>query len=256
MDRKRIVPIVAVVVIASAIGIYVWTQRGATTADGSAAAAGTVDAEQVQVSSLISGRIETATLVEGDVVTADQPLYEIDARALKLQVDQAKAAVKATKVAYDQAKKHDDPKEDIAAAKAAWEQAKAAEKIALVQLGYATVKAPAAGTVTAVALTTGELATPGKTLATITRTDKLFVRAFMSELDMGAVAVGKSATIVTDAGVSVDGRVTFVASQAQFTPSNVETKDQRAKLVYEVRVEPTSAKGLTSGMPVTVTIVP
>jgi len=58
---------------------------------------------------------------------------------------------------------------------------------------------------------------------------------------------------VTDTGKTVAATVTFVASSAQFTPSSVETKDQRAKLVYEVRLEPRSTEGLTPGMPVTVT---
>ena len=123
-----------------------------------------------------------------------------------------------------------------------------------IQLGYAKVSAPATGTVTSIALREGELASAGRTLATLTLTDSLFVRTFVPEPRIGDVAVRDTATIATDAGDTVDATVTFIASEAQFTPSSVETQDQRAKLVYEVRLVPDSPEKLAPGMPVTVTI--
>lgn len=256
MNRHKATPLIVVLVvaIAAAAGWYVWSQRSGNGQTSGVVISGAVDAEQVQVSSLVSGRITSASIAEGDRVAAGTVVYRIDDRALKLQVEQAQAAVRAAKAAYDQAVDDKASSADKAAAKAQWQQAQAAEQIARVQLGYATISAPASGTVTAVALTTGELATPGKTLATITRTGSLFVRAFVPETQIGDVRVGGKATIVTDSGKTVDATVTFVATDAQFTPSNVETKDQRAKLVYEVRLVPVAPEALTPGLPVTVTV--
>ena len=81
------------------------------------------------------------------------------------------------------------------------------------------------------------------------------MRVFVPETRIGDVKVGQTATVTTD---SSDGRypgtVEFIASQAEFTPNNVETKDQRVKLVYEVRVRVTDTSGtLKAGMPVDVT---
>ena len=162
--------------------------------------------------------------------------------------------MRAADAAYKQAVKDKESKADKAAAKAQLDQARAAEKIARIQLGYAVVSSPATGTVTSIAIAEGELTSPGRTMATITQTGSLFVRAFVPEVQIGQVAIGDTATLLTDGGKTAEAKVTFIASQAQFTPSNVETKDQRAKLVYEVRLEPVSTEGLTPGMPVTVTI--
>jgi HlyD family secretion protein len=256
MKRHKALPVVVVLVVVAlgAGAYYLWAQRGDEQAATSIVASGTVDADQVRVAALVGGRIARADLEEGDVVASGDDLYRVDDRALRLQVNQASAAVTAAKTAYDEARADDDTKAEIAAAKAAWQQAVAAERIARIQLGYASVRAPATGTVTAVASRVGELASPGRTLATITRTDELFVRVFVPEPRIGDVTVGGSATIETDSGATVEGAVTFIASEAQFTPSSVETEEQRAKLVYEVRVRPASAEGLTPGMPVTVTI--
>lgn len=251
MTRHKIAPIILAIALVAAGGWYVWSSRTADT-NGPVTVSGTVDADQVQVSSLVGGRVTEAKLAEGDRVAAGDVLYHVDDSALALQVTQANAAVTAAKAAWDQTVKDKDSKADIAAAKAQWQQATAAVKIAKIQLGYATITAPAAGTVTAVAIGEGELASPGRTLATITEDDAVFVRAFVPEPSMGKIAVGQSVRIETDSGDTVAAKVTFIASQAQFTPSNVETKDQRSKLVFEVRLAPTASSALNPGMPVTV----
>lgn len=251
MNRRKIVPVVLAAVLAMA-GAWYWYSQRAETEQATALAAGTADSDQVQLAALISGRVVEVTVVEGDAVNTGDVLYRIDSAALKLQVDQAEAAKRAAKAAWDQAVDDDESDADIAAAKAQWQQTDAAVKLARIQLGYATVTAPATGTVTAVAVDVGELASPGRTLATIMIKDSTFVRAFVAETAVGRLRLGGSATIVTNAGDSVDGTVSFIASEAQFTPSNVETKDQRAKLVYEVRIEPSSPDALNPGMPVTV----
>lgn len=252
MKRLRVIVVLLVIVLAATGGWYWWSTQVESGTDA-VEAAGTVDAEQVQVSSVIGGRITAAQVAEGDSVKTGQVLYRIDDAALKLQVAQAQAAVRAAKAAYEQAVDDDESSADIAAAKAQLESAQAAEKIAALQLSYATVTAPATGTVTAVASRAGELASPGRTLATITRDGDLFVRAFVSEVSVGKVSIGQDASLETDAGERAEATVIFIAAEAQFTPSNVETKDQRAKLVYEVRLRPTSAEHLNPGMPVTVT---
>ena len=254
MDRRRIVPVVIVLLVALGVGGWYWWTNRTTVEPGTVVVSGTVDANQVQVPSLVGGRVVKAELAEGDAVSGGALLYRIDDRALRLQVDQAAAGVRAANAAYKQAVHDDKSKADKAAAKAQLDQARAAERIARIQLGYAQVSSPATGTVTSIAIAEGELASPGRTMATITETGSLFVRSFVPETQIGQVAIGDVATLLTDGGTTSRAKVTFIASQAQFTPSNVETKEQRAKLVYEVRLEPVSTGGLTPGMPVTVTI--
>jgi len=195
-------------------------------------------------------------VAEGDKVTKGQELIRLDQSATKLVLDQANQGVTAAKAALTNAK--DDSgstKADITAARARLKQAEAAVKLAKVQLGYTIVTAPRDGTVVSVTTNTGQNAGPGKTLLTMIDPTDLFVRVFVPETEIGKVKNGQAATLVTDSSATTyPGTVSFIASQSEFTPNNVQTKDQRVKLVYEVRVRVSDSSGtLKAGMPVDVT---
>lgn len=82
-----------------------------------------------------------------------------------------------------------------------------------------------------------------------------FVRVYVPETQIGRITAGQKASVTTDSSTSTfDGTVSFIASTSEFTPNNIETKDQRVKLVYEVRVRVADTSGtLKAGMPVAVT---
>ena len=243
---------IAVIVIAAAVAGVWWytTQRQATQTN---TVSGTVEATEYQVASALAGRVATVTVSEGDQVTAGQVMVRLDTAALDLQIRQANDAVRAAQAAVAQAK-DTGTSADVRAARARVDQAKTAVALARVQLTYATVTAPHAGTVVAVTANAGENASPGKTLATISDPTDLFVRVFVPETEIGSVKLGQAAKITTDStSKTYNGRVEFVGSQAEFTPNNVETKDQRVKLVYEARIRIFDPSGeLKAGMPVDV----
>jgi HlyD family secretion protein len=250
--RRRAVPIVVVLLITAAIAGVWWytTQRQATSTN---TVSGTVEATEYQVASSLAGRIETVTVSEGDSVKSGDVLAVLDTAAMKLQVRQANDGVRAAQAGVTQAK-DTGTSADLKAANARLDQARAAVALAKVQLTYATVNAPHNGTIVSVTANAGENASPGKTLATISDPTDLFVRVFIPETEIGTVKLGQAAKITTDStSKTYNGRVEFVAAQAQFTPNNVETKDQRVKLVYEARVRITDPSGeLKAGMPVDV----
>ena len=259
-DEKRKHPPIPVIVVVVLLLIgggvwWWWSSTHPTTAAAQEQVSGSVEANEYQVAAALSGRITAVTVAEGDQVTKGQELVRLDRSAAKLQVQQAQQGVKAADAALTNA--HDDAgstKADIAAAKARLSQAKAAVKLAQVQLGYTVITAPRAGTIVSVTTNAGQNAGPGKTLLTMIDPSDLFVRVFVPEPDFGKVRNGQSATLVTDAGKSFQGTVSFLASQSEFTPNNVQTKDQRVKLVYEVRVRVSDTSGtLKAGMPVDVT---
>lgn len=247
-------PVIAVLVLAllGGVGWFWWHSQQLATASANTAT-GSVESNDYQVASAIAGRITEVKVTEGATVAAGDPLVQLDAKALKLQVTQAEQGVKAAEAAVKNAK-DDGTKADVAAAKARLQQAKAAVSLAKLQLGYATVTAPHAGVVVTVTANAGQNTSPGKTLITLTDPADLFVRVFVGETQIGNVKVGQAVKVTTDSSATAfDGKVTFVNSSAEFTPNNVETKDQRAKLVYEVRVGVTDTSGtLKSGMPVDV----
>ena len=258
--EKRKHPPIPVIVVVLALLIaggawWWWSSTHPTTANAQEQISGSVEANEYQVAAALSGRITDVTVAEGDTVTKGQELIRLDRSATKLVLDQANQGVTAAKAALTNAK--DDSgstKADITAARARLKQAEAAVKLAQVQLGYTIVTAPRDGTVVSVTTNAGQNAGPGKTLLTMIDPADLFVRVFVLETEIGKVKNGQSATLVTDAGVTYQGTVSFIASQSEFTPNNVQTKDQRAKLVYEVRVRVSDSSGnLKAGMPVDVT---
>ncbi|MDR1768963.1 MAG: efflux RND transporter periplasmic adaptor subunit [Propionibacteriaceae bacterium] len=262
-DRKRVGPPIAVrvVVVLLLIGGGVfwwwWSTNAASTDQAATTLSGSLEADEYQVSPAISGRVAKVKVAEGDQVKAGDVLVKLDKTTLSLQVEQAKQAVVVAKANLANVKDDDDStKADVTAAQAKVAQAQAAQKLAEAQRDYATVTAPQAGTVTSVTTNVGQNAAPGKALLTISDTAHLFARVYVAETEIGNVTVGQAATATTDStAATYSGKVTFVASQAQFTPNTIQTKDQRVKLVYEVRVELDDASGaLKPGMPVDVSL--
>jgi HlyD family secretion protein len=253
--RRPIIPVLIVLLLAlGASGYYYyWWRPAHDTQSTELSASGAVQAQQYQVASVIAGRVNKVAVSEGDVVKQGQTLVILDQSALKLQLDQAEQGVKAARAALRNAK-DDGTDADVSAARARLNQAKAAVDLAKVQLGYATVAAPHGGVVVTVTANAGENAGPGRTLITLNDPSDLFARVFVSETQIGNVKIGQQATVTTDSlNEPYPGTVSFVASEAQFTPNNVETKDQRTKLVFEVRVRIRDTSGaLKAGMPVDV----
>lgn len=237
--RRRPIIVIAIVLVLAALAWWGYTawQASQVSESGVIRESGTVEAEESQVASILSGRIDSAEASEGVTVSKGDVLFLIDDELLQLQVDQAKAGLKAAKAALKQAKDDDESKATIAAAQARVDQAEAAVKMAQTQAGYAEVTSPIDGVVTALAAHVGENASPGKSLASVADLSKLHVSVYVAETQIGQVNIGDSATVTADGSAAeFPGTVTFIASEAEFTPNSIETQDQRTKLVYEVRV--------------------
>ena len=252
--RRPLIPVMILLVLALAAGGYFWWRSAQATESTGLSASGSVEAQQYQVASVIAGRVMKVAASEGDVVKQGQTLVVLDQSALKLQVEQTEQGVKAARAALSNAKE-DGTDADVTAARARLNQAEAAVDLAKIQLGYATVTAPHSGVVVTLTTNAGENAGPGRTLLTLSDPGDLFVRVFVPETQIGNVKIGQQATVTADSvSEPYPGTVSFVASEAQFTPNNVETKDQRTKLVFEVRVRISDTSGaLKAGMPVDVT---
>jgi HlyD family secretion protein len=118
------------------------------------------------------------------------------------------------------------------------------------QIADAVVKSPVAGVVTEKLVEPGELLTRGTGLVVVTELARPWLTVYVPEPDLGRVRLGQEAEVVTDAGQKRTGRVTFVSPQAEFTPKNVQTPEERAKLVYKLKIGLDNADGLFKpGMP-------
>jgi HlyD family secretion protein len=119
------------------------------------------------------------------------------------------------------------------------------------------ITAPGTGIVTARLVEPGELVAVGTPVIVIVDLDHAWASAYVDEPIVPTLRIGQNATVVTDAGNRLAGHVAFISPQAEFTPRNVQTADERAKLVYRIKVDVDNAAGvLKPGMPVVVDFGP
>lgn len=180
-------------------------------------------------------------------------------------MDRAGTAHELAEAALDQAREQlraveTGPRpERIAAQRAAVESAAAAARQAEAALRNAVIRSPLAGRVTVRHREPGESVQPGMPVLTVLDPSDRWVRIYIPETRMGKVAIGQRAAIRSDTFRDRDyaGRVVFIASEAEFTPRNVQTREERVKLVYAVRVEvmEDAAFELKPGMPADVRIL-
>jgi len=115
----------------------------------------------------------------------------------------------------------------------------------------ATVRAPMAGIVTERLLDPGEMAAARAPLVVLTDLDHAWAEVFVGEPDVPRLKLGQTATVITDAGSRLEGKISFISSKAEFTPRNVQTAEDRSKLVYRVKIAVDNRQGvLKQGMPV------
>ena len=98
----------------------------------------------------------------------------------------------------------------------------------------------------------GEVVLPGATVVTVAGIDEVWLKGYVSEGYLGKVKLGQDVEVVTDSypHKKYPGRVTFVSSRAEFTPKNVQTREERVKQVYRIKVTiPNSKQELKIGMP-------
>ena len=120
----------------------------------------------------------------------------------------------------------------------------------------AQVPSPTGGVVTQKLVDAGEIVAPRATLVVVTDLDHAWANVFVPEPAVPRIKLGQAGTVRTDAGTSVPGKVTFISTRAEFTPRNVQTADERSKLVYRVKVTVDNSAGvLKQGMPVDVDFV-
>ncbi|MFN2446890.1 MAG: HlyD family secretion protein [Vicinamibacterales bacterium] len=143
-------------------------------------------------------------------------------------------------------------REEIEAASARADSAAAQVAAIAKTIADATLLSPVSGIVTEKLVEQGEVIAPRTTVAIVADLDHAWADVFVSGPSIPRLRLGQSARIFTDAGgAGLEGRVTWISPKAEFTPRNVQTADERSKLVYRVRITVDNSQGvLKQGMPV------
>jgi HlyD family secretion protein len=147
--------------------------------------------------------------------------------------------------------------EEIAAARARVDAASAQIATLEKAVADATIAAPVDGVVTTTVAEAGELLQPRAPIVVITDLDHAWADVYVDEPIVPRLRVGDKATVFTDAGgPGIEGTISYISERAEFTPRNVQTADDRAKLVYRIKVAVDNSSGIfKSGMPVEAEVV-
>jgi HlyD family secretion protein len=143
-------------------------------------------------------------------------------------------------------------RETIDQARARTQQVREALALAETRLGYAVVVSPLSGVVLSKNVEPGEYVSPGTPVVTVGDLENMWLRAYIDETDLGRVKVGQAVRVTADTfkGKAYEGRVSFIASEAEFTPKAVQTQKERVKLVYRIKVDLRNpGRELKPGMP-------
>jgi HlyD family secretion protein len=107
------------------------------------------------------------------------------------------------------------------------------------QLADTIAASPVDGVVLVKSADVGEVLAPGTTVVTVGDIDHPWLRGYVNETDLGKVKLGSRAHVTIDSypGKIYNGRVTFISSEAEFTPKQIQTEQERVKLVYRIKIE-------------------
>jgi HlyD family secretion protein len=172
---------------------------------------------------------------------------EIDTARSRLAEGQA-----ALRLAQSNLKKIEASEQDVAAARAQVAAAQAALNVAEIQLGHTELKAPYAGIILSRNVEPGEVVSPNQEVLSISDLSKVDLKVCVEETEIGRIRPGQPVEVKIDTfpDKSYTGQVAYISPQAEFTPKIIQTRKERVKLVYLVKVSVQNPNHeLKSGMP-------
>jgi HlyD family secretion protein len=159
-----------------------------------------------------------------------------DIDAGRAQLAHAKASLKMTEAGRLELKRKE---QELNTRQAELDRARAQVSILDSQLDDTTVISPIDGVVLVKSAEPGEVLAAGTTFATLGDMDNPWLRAYINETDLGRIKLGAKVRVNTDSfpGKAYWGKVSFIASEAEFTPKQIQTTEERVKLVYRIKID-------------------
>lgn len=271
--NKRFLVVAAVVLIIAAISLVKYLRHERD--DGTLLLSGTVEVTEVNVGFKMPGRIAGLHAEEGQRVRKGDRLAELDSAELQSIVQQGRAAVRNAEAEFQKAQKDHDRYRSLSqdgavttqqldtatkaydVARSQLDQARAALRTAEVRLSDLNADAPVSGMVLSRNAEVGETVGAGVAVYTLGDLDNPWVKVYVNETKLGLIKLGQKAQVFVDTfpGKAYEGWITYIASEAEFTPKNVQTQEERVKLVFGVKVSVSNMNSeLKPGMPADVKI--
>jgi len=285
MKKIIVVPVIMILLIVIILTVILASNR-----DQAIKGSGMIEVQEVQVSAKISGQIKTMLVDEGSSVSKDETLMTLDHRELTAQKKEALAglniaeqSLKEVQVKKGDLEKNvhrlrtlhatgDIPDQELEniemqlaviqtqedKAIAGLKAAQARLELVQTQIANAYIISPLSGVVLSKNFEEGENVFPGAQLIRIGNLKTAWLKIYLSEKDMSRVFLGSRAAVSVDAYPKVvfEGKVIWIASEAEFTPKNIQTQDERAQLVFAIKITiPNDQQKLMPGMPADARII-
>ncbi len=271
--KKRLIPAIILLVLIITVVLVYYLRQGK--GNNALFLSGNVEVTEVNVGFTMPGRVSALFTDEGETVKNGQKIATLDDAETLSLVNQGKASVADAQVRAGQAKrdldrisalygKHAISSQQMDAARSASEAAdaqlrlaKAALETAEVRLNDTVLLAPLDGVVLRKIVEAGETVAAGVPVFVIGDLADPWIKVYVREDELGRVKLGQRATVTIDTypGRTYTGKVVSISSEAEFTPKNVQTQEERVKLVFGVKVKVQNENNdLKPGMPADVRI--
>jgi len=275
--KKKAFIIVGLIVIVGLIGTVVaFRQISSSQNTKMLELSGNVEVTEVRVGFKISGRVQNLYTDEGRIVSKGDKIAVLDSAEQESFVIQNRAAVSNAEAQLEKAKKDFErygplhrqgviTSQQMDAAKTAYDAAisqlrfsRATLKTSEVRFQDTVLQAPVSGVVLIKNVEEGETVGAGTPVFTIGDLENPWIKVYVKENKLGFVKLGQKAEVRTDSHPqkTYEGIVSYISSEAEFTPKNVQTQEERVKLVFGVKVKVKNENNeLKPGMPADVKMI-
>jgi HlyD family secretion protein len=266
--KKRL--IIAGIVLAAAVVITVIYRLNNARDMDALILSGNVEVTEVNTGFKIPGRVQALYTDEGRMVAKGDKIAMLDSAELESVVNQNRASVSNAEAQFEKAKSDLDrytklfrdeviSPQQMDSAKTAYDVAvsqlqmsRASLKTSEVRLRDSVIHATLNGIVLRKNVEEGETVAVGTSVFTVGDLENPWIKVYVKEDKLGLVKLGRTAQVSTDSypGKKYEGTVTYISSEAEFTPKNVQTKEERVKLVFGLKVSVKNVNNeLKPGMP-------
>lgn len=260
--KKNIIAPAVLIVAVTAIILYFDVFRKLSGDSGRIEGSGTIEVTEIDISSKMSGRVVDLPRAEGDAVNKDDLLVRLEFDELSAMKNSALAALVNAEKTYRRIKGLYETgsvsRSDYDNAEAAYRIAKAGLDNVTAAIKYAVIYSPVSGIVLDTNIEKGEMAFPGTAVLTVADITRVWMYIYVNEVQLGRVRIGQKVNVTVDSfpDKKFEGRVVSISNKAEFTPKTIQTKDERVKLVFAVKVAVDNpAMELKPGMPADAEII-
>ena len=257
MKKRLRLLIILIIVVIIGFSVFVLIKKISQRNNKKIKVSGNIEATDVRLSFRVAGKIKELLTDEGRMVKTAVPVARLETDELTQIRDKASASLKAAQFQYEldkvdyeraenlfkegsiSAQKRDVAKTKADADKANVEALKAELDLANTRLGFAELVSTIDGFVLVKSAEAGENVQVGSTVFTVADLRDIWLTAYINETDLGRVKLNQPVEIKTDTyrNKVYKGRISFISQEAEFTPKQIQTTEERVKLVYRIKIQ-------------------